>query len=99
MGTPGRIQEVVSSLKERQQLVYRKDVSRSAIPKLNSPVVLVSTDLTCSHTLCERTYGFFIRKPKKKEFILTKQNYRLGTMSLLLVWKERMQPWKNLISM
>jgi hypothetical protein len=55
MGTTGRIQEVVSSLKGRQQPAYRKDVSRSAIPKLNSPVALVSTDLTCSHTLCEKT--------------------------------------------
>jgi hypothetical protein len=78
MGTPGRIQEVVSSLKERQQPVYRKDVSRSAIPKLNSPVVLVSTDLTCSHTLCERTYGFFIRKPKKKRIHSDKAKLQVG---------------------
>jgi hypothetical protein len=45
MGKTGRIQKVISSLQGRQHPPYKKDMSCSAIPKLNSPVALVSTDL------------------------------------------------------
>jgi hypothetical protein len=42
MDTTGKIQKVISRLKDKQKQTSHQGVSRIAIPKFNSPVLLVS---------------------------------------------------------
>jgi hypothetical protein len=49
MDTTGKIRKVISRLKDKQKQTIQPDVPRSTIPKLNSPVLLVSTNKISLH--------------------------------------------------